>query len=78
MVKNIDLRHVRTGIKLSRAELLDSEYQALCARTERRQEAAKAALVRRGVEPRVRIGALFVPSYIAKHFHHCPTVGGVR
>jgi hypothetical protein len=78
MVKNIDLRHVRTGIKLSRAELLDSEYQALCARTERRQEAAKAALVRRGVEPRVRIGALFVPSYIAKHFHHCPTVGGMR
>jgi hypothetical protein len=78
MVKNLDLRHVRTGVKLSRAELLDSEYQALCARTERRQEAAKAALVRRGVEPRVRIGALFVPSYIAKHFHHCPTVGGMR
>jgi hypothetical protein len=78
MVKNLDLRHVRTGVKLSRAELMDSEYQALCARTERRQEAAKAALVRRGVEPRVRIGALFVPSYIAKHFHHCPTVGGVR
>jgi hypothetical protein len=77
-LKNVDLRHVRTGVKLSRADLLDSEYQALCARTERRQEAAKAALVRRGVEPRVSIGALFVPRHIAKHFHHCPTVGGVR
>jgi hypothetical protein len=78
MVKNLDLRHVRTGVKLSRAELMDSEYQALCARTERRQRAAKAALARRGVEPRVTIGSLFVPKHIAKHFHHCPTVGGVR
>jgi hypothetical protein len=58
--------------------VLDLKYEMLCERTRRRQEAAKAALVRRGVEPRVRISALFVPSYIAKHFHHCPTVGGVR
>lgn len=78
MLKNLDLRHVRTGVKLSRAELLDSEYHALCARTERRQRAAKAALASRGVQPRVAIGALFVPKHIAKHFHHCPTVGGVR
>jgi hypothetical protein len=70
MVKNLDLRHVRTGVKLSRAELLDSEYQALCARTERRQEAAKAALVRRGVEPRVRIGSIYVPHHIARVFTH--------
>jgi hypothetical protein len=75
---NLDLRHVRTNVRLSRAELVDSQYQALCARTERRQRAAKAALARRGVAPRVAIGALFVPGYIAKHFHHCPTVGGVR
>jgi hypothetical protein len=75
MVKNLDLRHVRTGVKLSRAELVDSEYQALCARTERRQEAAKAALVRRGVEPRVRISSAWVPSYIAKHFNHCAVRG---
>jgi hypothetical protein len=58
--------------------VLELKYEALCARTKRRQEAAKAALVRRGVEPRVAIGRLFVPSYIAKHFHHCPTVGSLR
>lgn len=75
---NLDLRHVRTGVKLSRAELVTSEYEALCARTARRQRAAKAALARRGVAPRVSIGSLFVPHHIAKHFHHCPTVGGVR
>lgn len=75
---NVDLRHVKTNVRLSRAELLDSEYQSLCARTERRQRAAKAALASRGVAPRVAIGALFVPHHIAKHFHHCPTVGGVR
>lgn len=78
MLKNIDLRTIKTGVKLSRAELLESEYQSLCARTERRQRAAKAALARRGVAPRVAISALFVPHHIAKHFHHCPTVGGVR
>lgn len=58
--------------------ILDLKYECLVERTKRRQEAAKADLVRRGVEPRVRIGALFVPSYIAKHFHHCPTVGSLR
>jgi hypothetical protein len=75
MLKNLDLRHVRTGVKLSRAEVLDSEYHALCARTERRQRAAKAALARRGVAPRVVIGSGWVPSYIARHFHHCAVRG---
>jgi len=75
---NVDLRHVRTNVKLSRAELAEAEYLALCARTERRQRAAKNALTKRGVAPRVEIGALFVPSHIAKHFHHCPTVGSLR
>lgn len=58
--------------------VLDLKQEMLIERTKRRQEAAKAALVRRGVEPRVRISSIFVPSYIAKHFHHCPTVGGFR
>jgi hypothetical protein len=75
---NLDLRHMRTNVRLSRAELMDSQYQALCARTERRQRAAKAALARRGVAPRVVIGALFVPKHIAKHFQHSDNIGGVR
>lgn len=75
---NIDLRHVRTGVRLSRAEIAESEYHALCARTERRQRAAKASLTKRGIAPRVEIGGLFVPTHIAKHFHHCPTVGSLR
>lgn len=75
---NVDLRHVRTNVRLSRAELVESEYTALCARTARRQREAKASLARRGVAPRVLIGALYVAPHIAKHFHHCPTVGGVR
>jgi len=75
---NLDLRHVRTGVRLSRAEIVEAQWNSLCARTAQRQQAAKAALARRGVAPRVQIGALFVPKHIAKHFHHCPTVGGVR
>lgn len=67
---NVDLRHVRTGVRLSRAELADSQYQALCERTKRRQEAAKAALVRRGVVPRVRISSIHVPPHIARVFTH--------
>lgn len=55
--------------------VLDLKYEMLCERTRRRQEAAKAALVRRGVEPRVRISSAWVPWYIAKHFHHCAVRG---
>jgi hypothetical protein len=75
MLKNLDLRHIKTNVRLSRAELVDSQYQALCARTERRQRAAKAALAGRGVQPRVVIGSGWVPSYIANHFHHCAVRG---
>jgi hypothetical protein len=75
---NVDLRHVRTGVRLSRADRLDAEYLALRARTEQRQRAAKAALACRGVTPRVRIGALYVPPCVAKHFAHSDSVGGVR
>lgn len=67
---NLDLRRVRTGVKLSRAEIIEGQYEALCARTERRQRAAKAALAKQGVEPRIRIGSGWVPSYIARHFLH--------
>lgn len=66
----IDLRRVQTNVRLSRSELIDSEYLALCARTERRQRAAKADLARRGVAPRVAISSGWVPRYIARHFTH--------
>jgi hypothetical protein len=72
---NLDLRHVRTGVRLSRAEVVESQWDALCARTARRQRAAKAVLASRGVAPRVQIGSAWVPSYIAKHFHHCAVRG---
>jgi len=74
----IDLRHVRTTVRLSRAEIVEAEHLALCARTAQRQRAAKAALARNGVEPRVLIGALYVAPRIAKHFQHSDSIGGVR
>ncbi|CAB3730546.1 hypothetical protein [Paraburkholderia rhynchosiae] len=46
--------------------ILDLKYEMLCARTARRQEAAKAALVRRGVVPRVRISGAYVPPCVAR------------
>jgi hypothetical protein len=51
---------------LMRDRVLDLSYEMLCARTARRQEAAKAALVRRGVVPRVRISGAWVPPSVAR------------
>jgi len=73
--QNIDLRHVFTGVRLSRQEIVEAEYRALCVRTERRQKAAKARLVERHVEPRVAIGSKYVPPAVAKHFQH---IGWIR
>lgn len=66
----LDLRRVQTNVRLSHSELINSEYLALCARTERRQRAAKADLANRGVAPRVAISSGWVPHYIARHFAH--------
>jgi hypothetical protein len=74
---NLDLRHVRTGVRLSRAEVVEAQWNSLCARTARRQRDAKAALACRGVAPRVLIGSLYVPHHVAKHFQHSDNVGGV-
>jgi hypothetical protein len=55
--------------KLLRERALDLKYELLCERTKRRQEAAKADLVRRGVvEPRVLIGGGYVPPCVARVF----------
>lgn len=55
---------------LMRARVLDLQYEMLCARTARRQQAAKAALRRAGVKPRVRISAAWVPPSIARVYTH--------
>lgn len=51
-----------------RERALELKYEMLCKRTARRQEAAKAALLRRGVTPRVKIGSGHVPAAIARVF----------
>jgi hypothetical protein len=53
---------------LMRARMLELQYEMLCQRTARRQQAAKAALVRRGVQPRIRIGGAWVPPRVARVF----------
>ncbi len=55
---------------LMRARALELKYEMLCARTARRQEAAKAALVSRGVAPRTPIGTGYVPPSVARVFTH--------
>lgn len=50
--------------------VMDLKYEMLCERTKRRQEAAKAALVRRGVVPRVAISSGYVPRSVARVFVH--------
>lgn len=77
MKKNLDLRHVRTGVRLTRAEVIEAQHEALCARTRRRQRAAKEALRRAGVQPRVRIGVHYVAPRVARAFLHC-NVGGTK
>jgi hypothetical protein len=53
---------------LMRQRVLDLQYEMLCARTERRQRAAKAALVHRGVVPRTPISTGYVPQNVARAF----------
>jgi hypothetical protein len=53
---------------MMRARVLDLQYEMLCARTARRQAAAKAELVRRGITPRVRVSGAWVPPNVARVF----------
>ena len=57
--------------------VLELKQEMLCARTARRQQAAKAELVRRGVTPRVRISSGYVEPAIARSFSYLP-IGGAR
>ena len=60
---------------LMRNRVLDLSYEMLCERTKRRQEAAKAALVRRGVAPWGRISAAWVPVNVARVYTHMNVCG---
>jgi hypothetical protein len=53
---------------ISRERLLDLQLEALQSRNQRRQKAAKAELLRRGVTPRVRISGGYVPPRVARVF----------
>lgn len=64
-------------VSLTRTLVLEIQYEMLCARTARRQKAAKAAMVRQGVMPRVCIGKNWVPPSVARVFTHM-NVGGAR
>ncbi|WGS53538.1 hypothetical protein LFL96_20995 [Paraburkholderia sp. D15] len=50
--------------------VLDMKHEMLCERTKRRQQAAKAELVRRGVTPRTPISTAYVPPSVARVFTH--------
>jgi len=60
-----------------RERVLDLKYEMLCERTSRRQEAAKADLVRRGVAPWDRIAKGYVPKSISAQYVYLP-IGGMR
>jgi hypothetical protein len=62
---------------MMRDRVLDLQYEMLCARTARRQAAAKADLVRRGIVPRTPIATGYVPPSISSQYVYLP-VGGVR
>lgn len=48
--------------------VLDLKYEMLCERTKRRQQAAKAELLRRGIQPRTPIATGYVPPNVARNF----------
>ncbi|CAE6839253.1 hypothetical protein [Paraburkholderia nemoris] len=62
---------------LMRARVLELQYEMLCQRTARRQQAAKAALVHRGVVPYPAIATGYVPPSISSQYVYLP-VGGLR
>jgi len=76
MFKNVDLRHIHTGIRLSASEVIAAQHDALCARTERRQREAKAALARQGVEPKVNISGAYIPPDVARQYQHIQSIRG--
>lgn len=71
---NVDLRHIDTRMRLTRAERLAAEMRHLAAMNDAQLAQKKARNARRGLKP-MAIGRLYVPRHIAKHFLHCNVRG---
>jgi hypothetical protein len=68
ITKNMDLRHVVTGVKLSRVERMEAQLRHLVASNQAQRRQRKAENARRGIAPRVVIGSAHVPPAVAKAF----------
>ncbi|WP_354684791.1 hypothetical protein [Cupriavidus necator] len=66
--KNTDLRHVVTGVKLSRIERMEAQLRHMVASNHAQHKQRKAENARRGISPRVAIGSAHVPAAVARAF----------
>lgn len=64
---NVDLRHVETGVTLTRAERMAAEMRHLAAMNDAQLAEKKARNARRGLGP-MQIGAAHVPDNVARAF----------
>lgn len=68
ITKNTDLRHVATGVKLSRIERMEAQLRHLVASNQAQRQQRKAENQRRGIGPRVVIGSAHIPPAVARAF----------
>ncbi|MBF6987216.1 hypothetical protein [Cupriavidus sp. IK-TO18] len=68
ITKNTDLRHVVTGVKLSRIERMEAQLRHMVASNHAQRQQRKAENARRGLSPRVAIGSAHVPPAVARAF----------
>ena len=68
ITKNMDLRHVVTGVKLSRIERMEAQLRHMVASNHAQHQQRKAENARRGITPRVAIGCAYVPEAVARAF----------
>ncbi|MCY1562331.1 hypothetical protein D9M68_997060 [compost metagenome] len=66
--KNMDLRHVVTGVKLSRIERMEAQLRHMVASNHAQRQQRVAENGRRGITPRVVIGSAHVPPAVARAF----------
>ena len=71
----LDLRTIKTGVRLTRAERLAAEQRHLAAKNDAQLVEKKARNARRGLVP-MKIGMLYVPPHVARHYQHSG-IGGV-
>lgn len=69
--KNTDLRHVQTGVVLTKADRAESERLQIEKRLEERRALAREINAQHGISgPRVNIGCAYLPPSIALQFTH--------